>query len=155
MDEENISQALIIGVSTFILIMVISAIIAFYNSGVRIVKNVGAGNDFSTVSRSDVESTLLMSGTGNYIKGTDVINLINYYVNNPKVVIMVQNIKYVQEDGSIGTVEMLSIDSEDTNIRNSGYNNLVKYIMDNQDFTIFVNNIEDGIGSSIITIEGV
>ena len=96
-----------------------------------------------------------MSGTGNYIKGTDVINLINYYVNNPKVVVMVQNIKYIQEDGSIGTVEMLSIDSEDTNVRNSGYNNLVKYIMDNQDFTIVVNNIEDGIGSSIITIEGV
>ena len=54
MDEENISQALIIGVSTFISIMVISAIIAFYNSGVRIVKNVGAGNYFSTVSRNDV-----------------------------------------------------------------------------------------------------
>lgn len=156
MDEENISQALIIGVTTFISVMVVSAIIAFYNSGVRIVQRVGAGNDFSIVSRNDIESTLLMSGTGNYIKGTEVINLINHYMSDTKVVIMIQNIKYIDDSGNISIMDMLTMNSEDIDTRTNSYNKMIKYIMDNQDFTIDESNVSDEDNSEkIIVIKGV
>lgn len=154
MDEENISHALIIGVTTFISVMIISAIIIFYNSGVNIVRSVGAGNDFSTINRNDVESTLILSGTGNYIKGSDVINLINEYQNNTNVIIVVRNIKYMSETGSVNSIEMISMDSEDIDIRVSSYNRIKNYIMDNQDFTIVVSGDESS-NNMIINIEGV
>ena len=154
MDEDNISHALIIGVTTFISVMIISAIIIFYNSGVNIVRSVGAGNNFSTINRNDVESTLVLSGTGNYIKGSDVINLINEYQNNTNVIIVVRNIKYMSENGSVNSIEMISMDSKDINIRVSSYNRIKNYIMDNQDFTIVVSGDESS-NNMIINIEGV
>ena len=156
MDEENISQALMIGVTTFISMMVVSAIIAFYNSGVSVVQKVGAGNDFSTVSRNDIESTLLMTGTGNYIKGTEVINLINHYMAENKVAIIVQNIKYIDNNGNVGVIEMLAMDTEDVNTRMNAYNRMIKYIMDNQDFTIDDSHIiDEDYGGRMIVIKGV
>ena len=154
MDEDNISHALIIGVTTFISVMIISAIIIFYNSGVNIVRSVGAGNNFSTINRNDVESTLVLSGTGNYIKGSDVINVINEYQNNTNVIIVVRNIKYMSENGSVNSIEMISMDSKDINIRVSSYNRIKNYIMDNQDFTIVVSGDESS-NNMIINIEGV
>ena len=154
MDEDNISHALIIGVTTFIIVMIISAIIIFYNSGVNIVRSVGAGNNFSTINRNDVESSLILSGTGNYIKGSDVINLINEYQNNTNVIIVVRNIKYMSENGSVNSIEMISMDSKDINIRVSSYNRIKNYIMDNQDFTIVVSGDESS-NNMIINIEGV
>ena len=77
--EENISRAIMIGVTTLVGIMTISAIIVFFNSSLRVVENASGSKDFSTVYRNDIESTLLMSNSGNYIKGTSVINLISYY----------------------------------------------------------------------------
>lgn len=154
MDEDNISHALIIGVTTFISVMIISAIIIFYNSGVNIVRSVGAGNNFSTINRNDVESSLILSGTGNYIKGSDVINLINEYQNNTNVIIVVRNIKYMSENGSVNSIEMISMDSKDINIRVSSYNRIKNYIMDNQDFTIVVSGDESS-NNMIINIEGV
>ena len=153
MDEDNISHALIIGVTTFISVMIISAIIIFYNSGVNIVRSVGAGNNFSTINRNDVESSLILSGTGNYIKGSDVINLINEYQNNTNVIIVVRNIKYMSENGSVNSIEMISMDSKDINIRVSSYNRIKNYIMDNQDFTIVVSGDESS-NNMIINIEG-
>ena len=154
MDEDNISHALIIGVTTFIIVMIISAIIIFYNSGVNIVRSVGAGNNFSTINRNDVESSLILSGTGNYIKGSDVINLINEYQNNTNVIIVVRNIKYMSENGSVNSIEMISMDSKDINIRVSSYNRIKNYIMDNQGFTIVVSGDESS-NNMIINIEGV
>lgn len=156
MDEENISHALIIGVSTFISVMVVSAVIMFYNSGVSIVKKVGAGsNSYSEINREDVEATLLMSGTGNYIKGTNVINLLNQYLNDAKILVTVNNIKYIDNNGNIQALDVLSMDSNDLTVREASYNQIMRYIMDNQDFTINVQDANDSIGSKIITIEGV
>ena len=76
MDEDNLSKALMLGVSTLLGIMTVSAIIIFFNTSLGIVRGVGSGKNFDTVYRSDIESTLLMSGTGNNIKGTSVINLL-------------------------------------------------------------------------------
>lgn len=155
MDEENLSRAIMIGVTTLVGIMTISALILFFNSSLDVVRNVGSGNNFETVNRSDIDSTLLMSNTGNYIKGTSVINLLSYYEQDVNVTITVQNIKYIDNQGNIQYLDIVALDSEDINVRKYAYNRALRYIMDNQDFTISVQELDQDLGSMIITIRGV
>ena len=155
MDEENLSRAIMIGVTTLVGIMTISALILFFNSSLDVVRNVGSGNNFETVNRSDIDSTLLMSNTGNYIKGTSVINLLSYYEQDVNVTITVQNIKYIDNQGDIQYLDTVALDSEDINVRKYAYNRALRYIMDNHDFTISVQELDQYLGSMIITIRGV
>lgn len=155
MDEENLSRAIMIGVTTLVGIMTISALILFFNSSLDVVRNVGSGNNFESVNRSDIDSTLLMSNTGNYIKGTSVINLLSYYEQDVNVTITVQNIKYIDNQGNIQYLDIVALDSEDINVRKYAYNRALRYIMDNQDFTISVQELDQDLGSMIITIRGV
>ena len=155
MDEENLSRAIMIGVTTLVGIMTISALILFFNSSLDVVRNVGSGNNFETVNRSDIDSTLLMSNTGNYIKGTSVTNLLSYYEQDVNVTITVQNIKYIDNQGNIQYLDTVALDSEDINVRKYAYNRALRYIMDNQDFTISVQELDQDLGSMIITIRGV
>ena len=131
------------------------ALILFFNSSLDVVRNVGSGNNFETVNRSDIDSTLLMSNTGNYIKGTSVINLLSYYEQDVNVTITVQNIKYIDNQGNIQYLDIVALDSEDINVRKYAYNRALRYIMDNQDFTISVQELDQDLGSMIITIRGV
>lgn len=155
MDEDNLSKAIMIGVTTLVGVMTVSAIIIFFNSSLNIVRKVGSGKDFGNVYRSDIESTLLMSNTGNYIKGTSVINLLSYYEQDVNVILSVQNIKYLDNNGNIQIIDSIAIDSKEINIRNSAYNRALRYIMDNQDFTISVEDEDIDLGSKKVTIRGV
>ncbi|MBO5477075.1 MAG: hypothetical protein J6A15_04920 [Clostridia bacterium] len=155
MDEDNLSKAIMIGVTTLIGVMTVSAIIIFFNSSLDLVRGVGDGKDYGTVYRSDIESTLLMSGTGNNIKGTSVINLLNYYAEDVNVAMVIQNIKYLDENQNVQIYGNITIDSKEISVRQSGYNTAMRYIMDNQDFTIDVQEIDPDAGVKIITIKGV
>ena len=155
MDEDNLSKALMLGVSTLLGIMTVSAIIIFFNTSLGIVRGVGSGKNFGTVYRNDIESTLLMSDTGNNIKGTSVINLLNYYAEDVNVAMVIQNIKYLDENQNVQIYGNITIDSKEISVRQSGYNTAMRYIMDNQDFTIDVQEIDPDAGVKIITIKGV
>ena len=155
MDEDNISRALMIGVTTFIGIITVSAIIVFFNASLNTVKNAGSGMDYNTIYRNDIESALLMSGTGNYIKGSSVINLLSYYEQDTNVTMSIQNIKYIDQNGQVKIYENITIESDETSVRESAYNSACRYIMDNQDFTIDVQDIDTQLGTKIITIKGV
>lgn len=155
MDEDNLSKALMIGVTTFIGVLTVSAIIIFFNSSLNVVRSAGSGKNFNDIYRNDIESTLLMSGSGNYIKGTSVINLLNFYEDNINVSINLHNVKYLDQNGNIQIYSNIDISSNDINIRKSAYNTALRYIMDNQDFTIEVQEIDAAIGSKIIAIRGV
>lgn len=155
MDEDNLSKAIMIGVTTLVGIMTVSAIIIFFNSSLNIVRSAGSGKDFGNVYRNDIESTLLMSGTGNYIKGTSVVNLLNYYNQDVNVTITVHNIKYIDKNGNIQFIDSVTMESKDIDVRNNSYNRALRYIMDNQDFTISVQNLDVDLGSKIITIRGI
>ena len=155
MDEDNLSKAIMIGVTTLVGVMTVSAIIIFFNSSLNIVKNTGSGKNFGNIYRHDIESTLLMSNTGNYIKGTSVINLFNYYEDNVNVSVNAYNIKYLDKNGNIQILDSVVMDSKEMNIRESSYNRALRYIMDNQDFTISVEDVDTDLGSKVITIRGV
>ena len=155
MGEDNVSRAIMIGVTTFIGIMTISALILFFNSSLDVVRNVGSGKNFDTLNRVYIDSTLLMSNTNNYIKGTSVINLLSYYEQDVNVTINVQNIKYIDNSGNIQYLDNIDLNSQEVSVRKAAYNRALRYIMDNQDFTINVQEIDQDLGSMIITIRGV
>ena len=155
MDEDNVSKAIMIGVTTFVGIMTISALILFFNSSLDVVRNAGSGKNFDTLNRVDIDSTLLMSNTNNYIKGTSVINLLSYYEQDVNVTINVQNIKYIDENGNIQYIDNIDLNSQEVSVRKAAYNRALRYIMDNQDFTISVQELDQDLGSMIITIRGV
>lgn len=155
MGEDNVSRAIMIGVTTFIGIMTISALILFFNSSLDVVRDVGSGKNFDTLNRVDIDSTLLMSNTNNYIKGTSVINLLSYYEQDVNVTINVQNIKYIDNSGNIQYLDNIDLNSQEVSVRKAAYNRALRYIMDNQDFTINVQEIDQDLGSMIITIRGV
>ena len=152
---DNAQKAIMIGVTTLVGVMTISAIIIFFNSSLNIVRNAGTGKNFSNVNRNDIESTLLMSDTGNYIKGTSVINLFSYYEQNVNVTISVHNIKYLDKNENIQVLDLISMESNDVDVRKNAYNRALRYITDNQDFTISVQDIDIDAGSKVITIRGV
>ncbi len=135
--------------------MTVSAIIVFFNSSLKVVENASGSKDFSTVYRNDIESTLLMSNSGNYIKGTSVINLISYYEQDVNVIIGISNIKYIDSSGNIQIIDNIAINTNDVNTRKAAYNQAVRYIMDNQDFTISVQDNDEDMGSKEITIRGI
>ena len=52
-------------------------------------------------------------------------------------------------------LDTVALDSEEINVRKYAYNRALRYIMDNQDFTISVQELDQDLGSMIITIRGV
>ena len=54
----------------------------------------------------------------------------------------VQNIKYLDNNGQVQVYNNITIESDDPNVRKSAYNIACRYIMDNQDFTIDVQDID-------------
>jgi len=155
MDEENITRALMIGATTLMGIMTITAIIIFFRSSLKVVESTGNGMDFDTVYRNDIESSLLMNGTNNYIKGTSVKNILSYYEQNANVTMNISNIKYIDKNGNIQIYNNVVIDSSDYSTRENTYNIAMNYIMDNQDFEISVNTLDNNTGSKNIVIRGV
>lgn len=152
MDENALTKALYVGVSLFVTVITITAIIAYYNIARSSIKDIGSGTDFDTVYREDVKETLLKTGENNKITGTQVKNLVNYYYDNINVQITISGMKYVSEDGTIKEYSAISLSSNDQTIREKNYNIIMKYIINNQYF-ILDRNIDND-ESLILTIKG-
>ena len=142
MDENALTKALYVGVSLFVTVITITAIIAYYNIARSSIKDIGSGTDFDTVYREDIKETLLKTGENNKITGTQVKNLVSYYYDNINVQIKVDGMKY----------SSISLSSNDQNIRQKNYNIIMKYIMNNQEFTLDRNTDNEDI--LILTIKG-
>ena len=61
----------------------------------------------------------------------------------------------LDKNGNIQILDSVVMDSKEMNIRESSYNRALRYIMDNQDFTISVEDVDTDLGSKVITIRGV
>ena len=81
--------------------------------------------------------------------------LLNYYAEDVNVSIILQNMKYLDSNQNVQIYGNITIDSKEINVRRSGYNTAIRYIMDNQDFLIDVQDVDSEAGVKIITISGV
>ena len=69
---------------------------------------------------------------------------------------LVQSIvKYIDSSGNIQSYPDITIHSKDNNLRKYNFDRASRYLMDNQDFVISVDELDSDVGSMIITIRGV
>lgn len=151
MDEGALTKALYVGVSLFVTVITITALLAYYNIARESIKEVGSGTEFDALYREDIKETLLSTGINNQITGTQVKNLVNYYYDNNAVEISISGMKYIAEDGTIKEYETISLTSTDSDIRTKNYNIIMKYIISNQHFTLERNESDEKI---VVTIKG-
>ena len=152
MDESPAMRALLVGVSLFVAIIVVGSIVLYYNSATQAIRVAGEGTDFEAIYRQDIKDLLLYAGTNNQITGTNVKNILNYYYDKMNTEIIVEGMKYVSDDGSIKENTTLTLSSSDEFARTTNYNIIMKNIINNQHFTLQIN--EDTEDSLKITIKG-
>ena len=139
MDESAPIRAIVIGVSTLLAVATISAVLMYYNTAKQMASNVGRGQDFAANYEQSIQDILTagtynVSGT-NYITGSDVKNLLSYFYNSETVRIDVTNFKKIGSYESY-TPQVSKINLGYTHANSTNYELAMKKIMDNQKFTI-------------------
>ena len=141
MDESTPIRAIVIGVSVLLAIGTISAVLMYYNTAKQMASNVGRGQDFASNYEQSIQDILLKGSYtvagDNYITGTDVKNVLNYFYNNENVEIIVQNIRYIEKyEGNKPICSSSATAYASANSTN--YNRAMKLILSDQKFTIDV-----------------
>ena len=141
MDESTPIRAIVIGVSVLLAIGTISAVLMYYNTAKQMASNVGRGQDFASNYEQSIQDILLKGSYtvagDNYITGTDVKNLLNYFYNNENVEIIVQNIRYI-EKYEVNKPICSSSATAYASANSTNYNRAMKLILSDQKFTIDV-----------------
>ena len=137
MDESAPIRAIVIGASLLIAIATISAVLMYYNTARQMASNVGRGQDFAANYEKGIQD-ILMRGSytvsgNNYITGTDVKNLLNYFYNDDTVNISVENVRYIDIYDSNRPTTSVHYDNKSGK---DDYNWLMKNILLEQKFTI-------------------
>lgn len=153
MDESNAIRAITIGVSTFIAILTITAVMMYYNTAKATVQEVGSGPDLYNNYASYIRD-ILVRPNGSTITGADAINLINYFYNDELVEVNLVTIKLY--DGY--TYHGKNVHTKDDNVKKinlnvyNRYTNYINLIRVVQDIKI---NTEQNNGKTIITLTGI
>lgn len=142
---ESVSvRAIIIGVSIFIAIATMSAVMTYYNTAKEAVRNIGSGTDIAGLYEKNIEDILLK----NTITGTEVLNVLNYFYDKSNVNIYLNNIKVFKNlDGNNPQFEMISGSGKN----DANYKKIKEFIVQTERYNV-VNNVASGI--TTITISG-
>ena len=90
MDESAPMRAIMIGASVFVTIATITGVLAYYSSAKDLVNVIGTGTDIGAEYANYVENILLKTEDNVEIRGTDVINLLNYFYMDEKEYIYIE-----------------------------------------------------------------
>lgn len=140
MDESAPMRAIMIGASVFVTIATITGVLAYYSSAKDLVNVIGTGTDIGAEYANYVENILLKTEDNVEIRGTDVINLLNYFYMDEKAKI---DVTYIRQDYSFE--EYTNVDTSDkqtviksynTNLDEKLYNQAINLIVPTQKFTM-------------------
>ena len=140
MDESAPMRAIMIGASVFVTIATITGVLAYYSSAKDLVNVIGTGTDIGAEYANYVENILLKTEDNVEIRGTDVINLLNYFYMDEKAKI---DVTYIRQDHSFE--EYTNVDTSDkqtviksynTNLEEKLYNQAINLIVPTQKFTM-------------------
>lgn len=147
MDESAPMRAIMIGASVFVTIATITGVLAYYSSAKDLVNVIGTGTDIGAEYANYVENILLKTEDNVEIRGTDVINLLNYFYMDEKAKI---DVTYIRQDHSFE--EYTNVDNSDkqtviksynTNLDEKLYNQAINLIVPTQKFTMKKSNNND------------
>lgn len=154
MDESAPMRALTIGVSVFMAIATITAVMIYYNTAKSTAGVVGSRSvDIDASYRQDIEDSLFYKTE---ITGTEVINILNYFRGNNLYSINVGNIKYIKYDNDLqgcsnDVCTFTSLDNINNDLDN--LDKVLKRILPNQKFSVSVSDANSE-GIRVITITG-
>ena len=140
MDESAPMRAIMIGASVFVTIATITGVLTYYSSAKDLVNVIGTGTDIGAEYANYVENILLKTEDNVEIRGTDVINLLNYFYMDEKAKI---DVTYIRQDHSFE--EYTNVDTSDkqtviksynTNLDEKLYNQAINLIVPTQKFTM-------------------
>jgi len=146
LDESNAIRAITIGVSTFIAIATISAVLMYYNTAKATVQEIGTGPDIYNNYATYIKD-LLIKPNNSTISGTDAINIINYLYNDDLVTVNVSKIKLIDNKvlGEHNPINGINkVDNYKNNIKDI---NLIKPVQ-----KIEINVSDDGLIISLIGV---
>lgn len=144
MDENNAIRAITIGVSTFIAIITITAVMMYYNTAKATVQEVGSGPDLYNNYASYIKD-ILVKPSGSTISGTEAINIINYFYNDDLVTVNIDNIKLINETAKIDEINKFN--------KKDSYSDIINKIIPIQNVKITVD--DPGNERLTITLEGI
>ncbi|MDD3303954.1 MAG: hypothetical protein PHP54_03460 [Clostridia bacterium] len=140
MDESAPMRAIMIGASVFVTIATITGVLAYYSTSKDLVNAIGTGTDIGQEYANYIENILLKTDNTVEIKGTDVINLLNYFYRDEKAQI---NVTYIRQDHSFesytnvdATNKNVVVKSSRTNLDEKSYNQALQFIVPTQKFTM-------------------
>ena len=125
MDESNAIRAITIGAGLFISITTISLILTYYNVAKNTAQSIGTGTNISQNYDRHMRDIL----TKKNIKGSDVINICNYFEEEITGKAAANKIKFSYKDK----------DKEETKV-----SNVVSSVLPNQNFILEVTYDSDG-----------
>ena len=144
MDENNAIRAITIGVSTFIAIITISAVMMYYNTAKATVQEVGSGPDLYNNYASYIKD-ILVKPSGSTISGTEAINIINYFYNDDLVTVNIDKIKLIDGDSTVDEINKFN--------KKSDYSDIINKIIPIQNVEITV--VDTGNERLTITLKGI
>ena len=135
MEENNAIKAITIGVSTFIAMITISAVLMYYNTARATVQEIGTGTDISQ-NYSKYILEILLKPDNTIVSGTDVKNILNYFYLNERVNVNITKMT------NLGSVSNLTLEESknllNVNNNKSLYNKVFADIISTEKFKIQV-----------------
>lgn len=142
MDESNAIRAITVGVSTFIAVITISAVMMYYGVAKETAQAIGQGEDISGNYTKYILDLVLYNQKTD---GAGVKNILNYFYLNDRVSV---DISTMTNLGSVigGLTNGVTQTKNITNVNNniSLYNNVISKIITNQTFRLDVEYYDSG-----------
>jgi len=136
LDENNAIRAITIGVSTFIAVMTISAVMMYYNTARGTVEAIGTGEDIAGNYAEYIQDLLVYNNTTD---GTGVKNILNYFYMNDRVTIdLVKMTNLGSVNGSVSSPVTYTENIFNINNDVNKYNNIMANIISSKNFKLYI-----------------
>ena len=172
MDDVTV-RGITIGVSVFIALITITAVISYYSIAQETVRNIGPGTDIATNYNQSMESMLVGANAGNVLSGNQVKSILSYFYEDATTKITVNTYRTINNNNdayaSAGQDYSNTIITENTgsivldggtvidnNVAHENYkknyNKLMKELLPNSEFNVET-HINDGVHRTITITE--
>lgn len=97
MDDVTV-RGITIGVSVFIALITITAVISYYSIAQETVRNIGPGTDIATNYNQSMESMLVGANAGNVLSGNQVKSILSYFYEDAATKITVNRYQKINNN---------------------------------------------------------
>ncbi len=141
---EDVSvRAITIGVGVIVALVTITAVLTYYNTAKDAVRQIGSGTDIAGLYEKSIEDILLK----NKVSGTDIKNILNYFVGRQDVNINVTNLSLFTNNYDASGNPIINTTYTYNGIQGSSTeaDKVIRYILPNSMYTLDTPSVSGGI----------